>query len=151
MAIRNSAKAIIIRHDKILLTKNKDGDGFFYLFPGGGQEQSETLHEALKRECIEEIGREVEVGELLHIREYIGRNHEHASFDYDVHQMEFYFKCSMFNEMDKEPAPTNPDSHQVGVEWMDLTELTKCRLYPKKIIPYLNKELAQVVYLGDIN
>ncbi|KAA0564464.1 NUDIX domain-containing protein [Bacillus sp. CH30_1T] len=151
MPIRNSAKALIIRDDKILLTKNKDGNGYFYLFPGGGQEQGETLHEALKRECIEEIGREVEVGELIHIREYIGRNHEHASFDYDVHQMEFYFRCSMFNEMDKDPAPTNPDSHQVGVEWMDLNELTNCRLYPKKIIHYLNKDLAPVVYLGDIN
>lgn len=151
MPIRNSAKALIIRDDKILLTKNKDGNGYFYLFPGGGQEQGETLHEALKRECIEEIGREVEVGELIHIREYIGRNHEHASFDYDVHQMEFYFRCSMFNEMDKYPAPTNPDSHQVGVEWMDLNELTNCRLYPKKIIHYLNKDLAPVVYLGDIN
>ncbi|MGM0863171.1 MAG: NUDIX domain-containing protein [Bacillota bacterium] len=151
MPIRNSAKALIIRDDKILLTKNKDGNGYFYLFPGGGQEQGETLHEALKRECIEEIGREVEVGELIHIREYIGRNHEHASFDYDVHQMEFYFKCSMFNEMDKDPAPTNPDSHQVGVEWMHLNELTKCRLYPKKIIHYLNKDLAPLVYLGDIN
>jgi 8-oxo-dGTP diphosphatase len=151
MPIRNSAKALIIRDGKILLTKNKDGNGYFYLFPGGGQEQGETLNEALKRECIEEIGREVEVGELIHIREYIGRNHEHASFDYDVHQMEFYFRCSMFNEMDKDPAPTNPDSHQVGVEWMDLNELTKCRLYPKKIIHYLNKDLAPVVYLGDIN
>ncbi|MGD6956667.1 NUDIX domain-containing protein [Rossellomorea aquimaris] len=151
MPIRNSAKALIIRDDKILLTKNKDGNGYFYLFPGGGQEQGETLHEALKRECIEEIGREVEVGELIHIREYIGRNHEHASFDYDVHQMEFYFRCSMFNEMDKDPAPSNPDSHQVGVEWMDLNELTNCRLYPKKIIHYLNKDLAPVVYLGDIN
>ncbi|MGM0827498.1 MAG: NUDIX domain-containing protein [Bacillota bacterium] len=151
MPIRNSAKALIIRDDKILLTKNKDGNGYFYLFPGGGQEQGETLHEALKRECIEEIGREVEVGELIHIREYIGRNHEHASFDYDVHQMEFYFKCSMFNEMDKDPAPTNPDSHQVGVEWMHLNELTKCRVYPKKIIHYLNKDLAPLVYLGDIN
>ncbi|WRP04551.1 NUDIX domain-containing protein [Rossellomorea aquimaris] len=151
MPIRNSAKAIIIRDNKILLTKNKDKEGFFYLFPGGGQEQGETLHEALKRECIEEIGREVEVGELSHIREYIGRNHEHASFDYDVHQMEFYFKCSMFNEMDKDSAPTNPDSHQVGVEWMDFTELSKCRLYPKKIIHYLNRDLTPVVYLGDIN
>jgi 8-oxo-dGTP diphosphatase len=151
MSIRNSAKAIIISDNKILLTKNKDGNGIFYLFPGGGQEQGETLHEALERECMEEIGREVEVGELLHIREYIGKNHQHASFDFDVHQMEFYFECSILNEMDKNPAPTNPDSHQVGVEWMVLNELTKFRLYPKEIIPYLNKDLTPVVYLGDIN
>ena len=35
MAIRNSAKAIIIQGEKVLLTKNQDNDGYFYLFPGG--------------------------------------------------------------------------------------------------------------------
>ncbi|WP_311315208.1 MULTISPECIES: hypothetical protein [unclassified Bacillus (in: firmicutes)] len=27
------------------------------------------MHDALIRECIEEVGEEVEIGELLHIRE----------------------------------------------------------------------------------
>ncbi|YCI79744.1 hypothetical protein M1D47_21395 [Bacillus sp. R1-10] len=35
------------------------------------------MHNALLRECMEEVGEEVEIGELLHIREYIGKNHEH--------------------------------------------------------------------------
>lgn len=56
MYIRNSAKAIIINEDKILLTKNQDNEGYFYLYPGGGQEYRETLHDALIRECIEEVG-----------------------------------------------------------------------------------------------
>jgi ADP-ribose pyrophosphatase YjhB (NUDIX family) len=47
MYIRNSAKAIIISGDKILLTKNQDNEGYFYLFPGGGQEHGETIHNAL--------------------------------------------------------------------------------------------------------
>ncbi len=91
MHIRNSAKAIIIKEDKVLLTKNQDNEGYFYLFPGGGQEHGETLHQALRRECLEEVGYEVEVNELLHIREYIGKNHEYASFDFNVHQIEYYF------------------------------------------------------------
>ncbi|WP_341357950.1 NUDIX domain-containing protein [Rossellomorea sp. y25] len=151
MPIRNSAKAIIMKDNKILLTKNKDENEFFYLFPGGGQEHGETLHEALKRECIEEIGSEVEIGELVHIREYIGKNHEHASFDYDVHQMEFYFKCTLMNSEEKDPIPTNPDSHQVGVEWIDLNELMQYRLYPKRIIDYLGNDQNSLIYLGDIN
>lgn len=73
MHIRNSAKAIIISGEKVLLTKNQDNDGYFYLFPGGGQEHGETIHQTLKRECIEEIGQQAEIGELLHIREYIGK------------------------------------------------------------------------------
>jgi 8-oxo-dGTP diphosphatase len=73
MSIRNSAKAIIISSNKVLLTKNQDDDGIFYLLPGGGQEHGETIHKALIRECVEEIGEQVEIGELLHIREYIGK------------------------------------------------------------------------------
>ncbi|WP_374056885.1 NUDIX domain-containing protein [Rossellomorea sp. FM04394] len=151
MPIRNSAKAIIMKGDKILLTKNKDENEFFYLFPGGGQEKGETLHEALKRECIEEIGSDVEIGELLHIREYIGKNHEYASFDYDIHQMEFYFKCTLIDAEDKDSIPTNPDSHQVGVEWIDINELVQYRFYPKRIIDYIINNQITLVYLGDIN
>jgi len=81
MPVRNSAKAVIMKDGCVLLTKNQHEQEIFYLFPGGGQEHGETLEEAVKRECIEEIGQEVVVRELLHVREYIGRNHEHAFFD----------------------------------------------------------------------
>ncbi|UII58279.1 NUDIX domain-containing protein (plasmid) [Cytobacillus spongiae] len=151
MYIRNSAKAIIRKENKILLTKNEDENGIFYLLPGGGQEHGETLHEALRRECIEETGREVKVGELLHIREYIGKNHEHASFDQHVHQIEFYFECFLYSEGGHDPEPSNPDSHQVGIEWVDLNMLVQYRLYPRKIRQYLTEELPGRVYLGDIN
>ncbi|PFA67103.1 NUDIX hydrolase [Bacillus sp. AFS015802] len=150
MPIRNSAKAIIIKENKLLLTKNKDGEGFFYLSPGGGQEHGETLHDTLKRECIEEIGCEVAVGELLHVREYIGRNHEHAAFDSEVHQMEFYFTCTLINEWSNHQMPSNPDSHQVGVEWVELNELKEYRFYPKEIESHIVKRTSKI-YLGDIN
>jgi 8-oxo-dGTP diphosphatase len=150
MTIRNSAKAVIIRDNKILLTKNKDEESFFYLFPGGGQERGETLHAALKRECIEELGCKVSIGELIHVREYIGKNHEHAVFDSDLHQVEFYFTCTLLHEWTVQQTPTNPDSHQVGVEWIDLNELKEYRFYPKEIASYLVPKSSRV-YLGDIN
>ncbi|GAJ98969.1 MutT/Nudix family protein [Geomicrobium sp. JCM 19055] len=59
MKIRNSAKAIIIDDNCVLLTKNEDRDGYFYLFPGGGQEHGETLQQTLIRECREEVGKKV--------------------------------------------------------------------------------------------
>lgn len=52
MHIRNSAKAVILKDSKILLTRNIDNEGVFYLFPGGGQDHGETLTEAVKRECM---------------------------------------------------------------------------------------------------
>ncbi|HET6872918.1 MAG TPA: NUDIX domain-containing protein [Sporolactobacillaceae bacterium] len=95
MGIRNSLKAIIIEFDHVLLTKNEDNEGIFYLFPGGGQELSESFHDALHRECLEEIGLGVEIGELVFIREYIGKNHEYAESDSTIHQVEFYFECKL--------------------------------------------------------
>lgn len=43
MQIRNSVKALIIEDDKILLTKNQDIEGNFYLCPGGGQNMLEKI------------------------------------------------------------------------------------------------------------
>ncbi|MDQ0427273.1 ADP-ribose pyrophosphatase YjhB (NUDIX family) [Planomicrobium stackebrandtii] len=154
MKIRNSAKAIIIQDSKILLTKNIDSEGYFYLFPGGGQEHGEVLTETVKRECNEEIGENVKVKNLLHIREYIGKNHEHAHFDGDVHQIEYYFVCQLLEEQVSTFMPTNPDSHQVGIEWLLVSRLLDYRIYPKGIrnlIQSFAEDKSEVVYLGDIN
>lgn len=63
--------------------------GIFFFVLVEGQEHGETFHTTLKRECIEEIGLNIDIKELLHIREYIGKNHEYAEFDFDVHQIEY--------------------------------------------------------------
>ncbi|UKS64417.1 NUDIX domain-containing protein [Rossellomorea marisflavi] len=147
MSIRNSAKALFMKEGAVLLTKNQDEEGFFYLFPGGGQEKGETLEEAVVRECQEEIGSTVRVGPLKHVREYIGKNHEHA-FDAGFQQVEFYFECHLLGEEGYEP--TNPDSHQVGIEWVSLDEWDGLRIYPKALGEYI-KGHRSGVYVGDIN
>jgi 8-oxo-dGTP pyrophosphatase MutT (NUDIX family) len=60
--------------------------------------KGEELKDAVARECIEEIGCSVEVKDIIHIREYIGKNHEFAEWDSEVHQVEFYFDCSISGE-----------------------------------------------------
>ncbi|MCM2998307.1 MULTISPECIES: NUDIX domain-containing protein [Paenibacillus] len=149
--IRNSAKAIIIQQGKLLLTKNKDNDGFFYLFPGGGQEHGEVLKETLKRECVEELGVQVEVQDLVYVREYIGKNHEFAAWDHDVHQVEFYFVCSLAQEAPAQMDGTQPDPDQIGVEWVDIRQLDHIRLYPKALGHQLVNNELNVRYLGDVN
>ncbi|WP_114571373.1 NUDIX domain-containing protein [Exiguobacterium flavidum] len=146
--IRNSAKAVIIEDGKVLLTKNIDAEGCFYLFPGGGQEQGETLHEAVVRECIEELGEQVEAFDLLHIREYIGQNHEFAIHDADVHQIEFYFACRLLG---RQVEATQPDVHQTGIEWVPLAALENYRVYPMAIRPVIAAQHKKLVYLGDVN
>ncbi|MFP9129172.1 NUDIX domain-containing protein [Niallia sp. BSM11] len=154
MNIRISAKAIIIDNDKLLLTKNQDDEGYFYLFPGGGQEHGETLEQAVRRECLEEVGEQVEVGSLVFIREYIGKNHEHASFDYDFHQVEHYFICNIENGQSEKTKLANPDTNQVGLEWLPIDKLLDYRIYPKELLQQIinyTQNITTPVYLGDIN
>jgi 8-oxo-dGTP diphosphatase len=149
--IRNSAKAVIIEDGKILLTKNIDDAGYFYLFPGGGQEPGEELRQAVVRECSEEIGQAVNVGELLFIREYIGRNHEFSQTDGDLHQVEFYFRCGLKSREGTLGNGSNPDTYQVGVEWVDLRQLANIRVYPKSLGKKLQEDCFSPIYLGDVN
>ncbi|XID94866.1 NUDIX domain-containing protein [Paenibacillaceae bacterium WGS1546] len=148
--IRNSAKAIIMEHGKILLTKNRDDQGIFYLFPGGGQEKGEELRSAVARECMEEIGCEVRVGDIAYIREYIGKNHQFADWDYDVHQVEFYFECSLIDSPE-EFCGSNPDDNQIGVEWVEIDRLPHIRIYPGRLGDYLTNGISTPRYIGDSN
>lgn len=149
--IHNSVKGIIIKNDAILLTKNKDKQGIFYLLPGGGQEAFETMSEALKRECLEEIAAKVEVKNLCYIREYIGRNHEFSKDDFNFHQIEYMFACDLLEPITLENGHI-PDEMQVGVEWIRLENLKNIRLYPKILTEkLLERNNGSSVYLGDVN
>ncbi|HUX13246.1 MAG TPA: NUDIX domain-containing protein [Spirochaetia bacterium] len=153
--IRNSAKALIIHGDRFLAIRKKQGEREYFVLPGGGQEREETLADAVKRECKEEVNADVEVRELLFVREYIGRNHEFARFDSDLHQVEFVFRCEVANERDL-GAGSHPDNRQVGVAWMPIAEARSTELYPKAFrdqIADLNAVPAGTrnVYLGDVN
>lgn len=151
--IRNSVKAIIIENGKILLNKCDFNDGkIAYLFSGGGQEFGETFVEALKRECLEELGAQVSVGELVWVREYIGKNHQFAESDSDMHQVEYYFTCKLETPVDLTKA-TNLDAVQVGVEWLDISRLKEYIIYPAAFANSIdeNGKMISNIYVGDVN
>ena len=150
--IRNSAKALIIENGKLLCTKNKDQFGIFYLLPGGGQEPFETISDALKRECKEEVSAEVKVKDIVFVRDYIGKNHEFAEWDSDIHQIEYIFECEL-KENDKLQNGDIPDNMQIGVEWLALDKLNDYRIYPKRLKELIGENGAnrKLVYLGDTN
>jgi 8-oxo-dGTP diphosphatase len=147
--VRISAKAIIIQDGRLLVIRNRDSSGDWYTLPGGGQEHGETLPAALNRECQEEIGCEVTVGRIRFVRDYIGRNHEFATED-NSHQVEVMFEC----QLKSTPSlGAMPDSAQTGIEWLELSDLSNHRLYPKALQRLLsgNAPVDGPLYLGDVN
>jgi len=149
--IRNSIKAIIIKNNKILLTKNKYNGEEFYLLPGGGQRKFETIEATLKRECLEEIGVEVELIKLLFIREYIGKNHQFSDEDKNIHQVELMFECKLISE--ELFLTENKDDFQIGYEWIKLSNFKNILVYPDKLKEVIdeNGDFLKKIYLGDIN
>jgi len=150
--IRTAARALVIHDGKVLAIKMKDKSGVFYILPGGGQRHGETLVESLRRECLEEIGTEVDVGDLLYVREYIGKNHEFRRAHHAFHQLECVFSCRL-------PAPeaigpgSEHDKKQIGVEWLPLGGLAERRFLPKIIKDFFadGSFSPGTTYLGDVN
>ena len=63
------AAAVVIQEGRVLLTRRAEGQHLagMWEFPGGKLEDGESPEEALGRECLEECGIEVEVGEILEV------------------------------------------------------------------------------------
>ena len=141
-AIRNSAKALIVRDGCLLAMRMRDEDGsIFFILPGGGQEPGETLAEAAWRECAEELGVEVVVHELQYVREFL----EEAP-----HRVEFIFRCTLTAEPDG--TATHPDVGQLGIAWLPLAQLPHTAFYPLGLRALLAGTNAAVssVYLGNL-
>lgn len=146
--VRVGVKAVILENGRVLATKNVEGDEVFYLMPGGGQEPGEPLHTALCRECREEIGTEVEVDDLLCVRDYIPRAGDSGNLR---HQLELYFSCRLPDGATLGNG-TIPDTYQVGIEWLDLATLEERNLYPVALRGFLRAPLEhRGVYLGDVD
>jgi ADP-ribose pyrophosphatase YjhB (NUDIX family) len=149
--VRPSVKAIIVQDGKLLTLSARDATGReFFVLPGGGQEPLETVHEALNRECLEEIGVTVRVGALLYVRDYIAKNHEFAAENPLLHALELMFECSL--EPGAQPRMGSvPDDLQTGVAWLPLEELPQLPLYPKVLRGLIARGDRSCVYLGDVN
>lgn len=72
-----SVRAICVKDGKLFCVKNTayltGKPNEFWCVPGGGVDDGEDLVTALKREIMEELGIEAQVGPLLYIQEYFDK------------------------------------------------------------------------------
>ncbi len=161
MSIRNAAKAIIVHNNgNILLNKNQNtlGDmcyglpngAIYYDLPGGGQNQFETLEEAVKRECLEETGYIVNVCRLAAIYEEISMNQRfRAEYENHSHKVYFVFICQLADES-KKPV-TEKDIDMLCSEWIAVDSIKDIPLYPQIINEKLHLIInsKETLFLGS--
>ena len=131
MSIRSTAKALIIKDGKVLLNKCIDKfNGDYYSLPGGGQQQYETLSEALIRECLEETGYTVTPVRFAALCEEICMHEEFRERHPDyAHKMYHIFICELNG--DDVVNPTEKDDMQVSSEWVSIDSFASIQIMPK--------------------
>lgn len=73
LGIETAVAAIIVKDDKVLLTKRSKllADGSKWCLPGGGMKKWEKSIDAVKREVMEEVGLNTKSCKLLFVQEEI--------------------------------------------------------------------------------
>ena len=149
-SIRNTVRAVIIRNGHILLQKKQDElNNIRFALPGGKQEVGETLEQALKRECKEELDSDITVGDILHVADFF--KEKLIPEPLIKHQLEILFSCQIAEDYLPKNGP-KPDKHQIGVNWIALTDLSGIDMSPQFLYDILaNLTPSETIYLGKIN
>ena len=146
LAIRNSAKALILHDGKLLLNRCVSRLGIYYALPGGGQHDGELLTEAVRREVMEETGLTVEPMRMSAIFERVSEARDGST----AHKMYFVFLCKYRDDIPQE-EPVERDAYQTGMEWLALEKAKKANLFPRVIRDNLSAliGMGETVYLGS--
>lgn len=140
MEKRISSRAIIIENGKVLtMFRRKTKNGIteeYYVVPGGGIENGETLEENVKRELSEELNVEIE------IIGYLG------TIEYDTNIANF-FHCNIIKGEPKlggEELERMTDDNYYEVRFVDINKLDEIEFSAKeKVYQALNEEYEEIV------
>jgi len=149
--VRNAVRAVIIQDNQLLALEKTDGG---YSLPGGAPNTDETLEQGLSRECMEEIGCQINIDKLLHVADYFKIRDSVPPTT--RHQIEFFFLCSVPKNYEPHSGH-HPDKRQVNVVWLEIESIEQQQLVPEGIITPIKKialaggtEQILPVYLGTI-
>lgn len=126
--IRN--RAVIVHNNELLVVKHSHGNDF-YALPGGHMEWAENIHDALKREIVEEFGIEPQIGRLLYINNFV---------EGDIKQsIEFFFEVTNSKDyLDTENLGGTHKHELAEICWIN-KDTEKC-LLPEQLQKYLKNE-----------
>jgi len=125
--IKQRVAAVILKDSKILLLHRFKGSQEYYVLPGGGVEEDESIADALRREIKEET--DLSLSELVKIAEFE-----------NMGRLEHYFIAFNPKGKMKTSGDTNP---QTGIKdevlWCELSEIPRLKILPERIKAQLFK------------
>lgn len=152
-AIKVAARALIIEEGKLLVMTYQDEKGSWCVTPGGKIEQLETLGQGLRREVHEELGIEVHAGDIVYVRELLGKTAKvlHGGITEQTHQLEIFFRCKREGEIKLGHAL---DNFCTGYDWVAIEDLEDRGFFPKVLATRLANDISTGFtphnnYLGD--
>ncbi len=147
---RTAVRAIIIKDGKILMVFSEKSNE--YKFPGGGIEKDEPREVALRREVIEEVGREI-----ISVNESLGYTDQLYNDIYDedkyFYQRSYYYFCEVNDEYVGMKLSESERALRFLPRWVTLEEAI--RVNQKKVdtdneFPWTERELYILKLLKEM-
>lgn len=139
------AGAVIIHNNKLLTHRNVNTD--HYALPGGRVSIGENSAETIKREILEETGKEIEItGYIATIENFFNMKGK------KYHEIMFVHKLEFINEEDKllEETIKNIEGKEfLQYEWIDIDKINEYPILPTVIKDILIKKEFPIHIIND--
>lgn len=111
---------VLLENNHVLVMKYQYGEHFIYNLPGGNPDPGELLSETIARECMEELGIDVEVGQMLLMGQVSGTENRD-----DV--LHILFEGELIGGI---PELQVGETNAQEVLWMPIDQLSQVTMYP---------------------
>lgn len=137
MSRRYSARAIIIKDEKILLMHRINDGHEYYVFPGGGVEDEETIEQAVLREVLEETSTQVKLDKLLYQHIYDDGTSQF------FHLCQYIFGEPKLGESNEARRMRKDPTNFYQPLWVEIEKISELLLYPLEIRDWLLHDLEK--------
>ncbi|MEN9386641.1 MAG: hypothetical protein RLZZ185_1382 [Bacteroidota bacterium] len=111
---------VLLENNHVLVMKYQYGEHFIYNLPGGNPDSCELLSETIARECMEELGIDVEVGQMLLMGQVSGTENRD-----DV--LHILFEGELIGGI---PELQVGETNAQEVLWLPINQLSQVTMYP---------------------